>query len=160
MARAFGSYPECRRFKSHCRYQAEAKCFGFTWPGGQAVKTPPFHGGNTSSILVRVTTIKSTQQCALYFLCNHEESDSGEFSACLFSLPWYLIQMNKKIIKPAEKLLNTSLRALIYINYLTVIPNRACSQVIRVVKKVDTALITFSKKDCSRMVKLTLAVPE
>ena len=24
-------------------------------PGGQAVKTPPFHGGNTSSILVRVT---------------------------------------------------------------------------------------------------------
>ena len=25
------------------------------WPGGQAVKTPPFHGGNTSSILVRVT---------------------------------------------------------------------------------------------------------
>ena len=25
------------------------------WPGGQEVKTPPFHGGNTSSILVRVT---------------------------------------------------------------------------------------------------------
>ena len=25
------------------------------WPVGQAVKTPPFHGGNTSSILVRVT---------------------------------------------------------------------------------------------------------
>ena len=24
------------------------------WPIGQAVKTPPFHGGNTSSILVRV----------------------------------------------------------------------------------------------------------
>ena len=24
-------------------------------PGGQAAKTPPFHGGNTSSILVRVT---------------------------------------------------------------------------------------------------------
>ena len=21
LARAFGSYPECRRFKSHCRYQ-------------------------------------------------------------------------------------------------------------------------------------------
>ena len=26
------------------------------WPVGQAVKTPPFHGGNTSSSLVRVTT--------------------------------------------------------------------------------------------------------
>ena len=25
-------------------------------PGGQAVKTPPFHGGNTGSIPVRVTT--------------------------------------------------------------------------------------------------------
>ena len=29
------------------------------WPGGQAVKTPPFHGGNTSSILVRVTILIS-----------------------------------------------------------------------------------------------------
>ena len=47
LARAFGSYPECRRFKSHCRYQMR--------PGGQAVKTPPFHGGNTGSIPVRVT---------------------------------------------------------------------------------------------------------
>ena len=27
------------------------------WPGGQAVKTPPFHGGNTGSIPVRVTRI-------------------------------------------------------------------------------------------------------
>ena len=28
-------------------------------PGGQAVKTPPFHGGNTGSIPVRVTTSPS-----------------------------------------------------------------------------------------------------
>ena len=33
-------------FIAHCRLR----------PVGQAVKTPPFHGGNTSSILVRVTT--------------------------------------------------------------------------------------------------------
>ena len=46
-ARATGSYPVGRGFKSNCRYQIR--------PGGQAVKTPPFHGGNTSSILVRVT---------------------------------------------------------------------------------------------------------
>ena len=26
----------------------------FTWPVGQAVKTPPFHGGNTGSNPVRV----------------------------------------------------------------------------------------------------------
>ena len=49
LARAFGSYPECHWFKSNYRYHV--------WPGGQAVKTPPFHGGNTSSILVRVTKI-------------------------------------------------------------------------------------------------------
>ena len=52
LARAFGSYPECRWFESNCRYQF--------WPGGQEVKTPPFHGGNTSSILVRVT--RATKQ--------------------------------------------------------------------------------------------------
>ncbi len=27
----------------------------FKWPVGQAVKTPPFHGGNTGSNPVRVT---------------------------------------------------------------------------------------------------------
>ena len=49
LARAFGSYPKCHWFKSNCRYQI--------WPGGQAVKTPPFHGGSTSSNLVRVTIL-------------------------------------------------------------------------------------------------------
>ena len=29
----------------------------FHWPVGQAVKTPPFHGGNTGSNPVRVTII-------------------------------------------------------------------------------------------------------
>ena len=56
LARACGSYPQCPRFKSRCRYQIRRsrKTAPFIWPGGQAVKTPPFHGGNTSSILVRV----------------------------------------------------------------------------------------------------------
>ena len=57
LARAFGSYPKCRRFKSYFRYQR---------PGGQEVKTPPFHGGNTSSILVRVTTPPVLWQGASY----------------------------------------------------------------------------------------------
>ena len=90
LARACGSYPQCPRFKSRCRYQLFAGCqtasgeffspFGKqdgnawsgskrsaaevslptffskkVWPGGQVAKTPPFHGGNTSSSLVRVT---------------------------------------------------------------------------------------------------------
>ena len=47
MARACGSYPQCRWFAPNRRYQL--------WPGGQAAKTPPFHGGNASPILARVT---------------------------------------------------------------------------------------------------------
>ena len=49
LARAIGSYPIGRGFKSNFRYQR---------PGGQAAKTPPFHGGNTGSIPVRVTKIR------------------------------------------------------------------------------------------------------
>ena len=30
----------------------------FLWPRGQAVKTPPFHGGNRSSSLLEVTIFK------------------------------------------------------------------------------------------------------
>ena len=49
MARALGSYPGCRWFKSDCRYHF--------WPVGQEVKTSPFHGGIMGSIPVRVTII-------------------------------------------------------------------------------------------------------
>ena len=59
MARARGSYPRCHWFKSSCRYQQKTDFFRFhidKRPGGQAVKTPPFHGGNTGSSPVRVTT--------------------------------------------------------------------------------------------------------
>ena len=47
LARAFGSYPKCRWFKSDYRYHLR--------PVGQEAKTPPFHGGNMGSIPVRVT---------------------------------------------------------------------------------------------------------
>ena len=79
LARALGSYPWCHWFKSSCRYQLSywrivTGCWQTgerhlprpltikiiprqnTGPVGQVVKTPPFHGGNTSSTLVRVTT--------------------------------------------------------------------------------------------------------
>ena len=46
LARATGSYPVGHGFKSNSRYHR---------PVGQAAKTPPFHGGNRSSILLRVT---------------------------------------------------------------------------------------------------------
>ena len=57
LARALGSYPGCHWFKSNRRYHLRGAKSGAPLfrPGGQAAKTPPFHGGNTSSILVRVT---------------------------------------------------------------------------------------------------------
>ena len=61
MARALGSYPSCPRFESRCRYHftkdRTTRPFHIERPGGQAVKTPPFHGGNTGSSPVRVTTL-------------------------------------------------------------------------------------------------------
>ena len=54
MARAFGSYPKCHRFESSRRYHGPLG--SASWRVGQAAKTPPFHGGNTGSIPVRVTT--------------------------------------------------------------------------------------------------------
>ena len=59
LARALGSYPSCPRFESRCRYHSLSSDIGpfhIKRPGGQAVKTPPFHGGNTGSSPVRVTT--------------------------------------------------------------------------------------------------------
>ena len=59
MARAFGSYPKCHRFESSCRYHKNYPVWViyilYPRPVGQAVKTPPFHGGNAGSIPARVT---------------------------------------------------------------------------------------------------------
>ena len=54
LARVLGSYPIGRWFESCCRYHS--------WPVGQEVKTPPFHGGIMGSIPVRVTIQRSRKQ--------------------------------------------------------------------------------------------------
>ena len=69
MVRAAGSYPAGRWFESDRRYQKTIPQFNIVSvtltarPLGQAVKTSPFHGGNTSSNLVGVTNqnLKRTQ---------------------------------------------------------------------------------------------------
>ena len=87
MVIAIGSYPIGRRFESHRRYKTACRRFAggafipeavrlsetttaprglYRWPRGQAVKTSPFHGGNTSSILVGVTTKKERQKPLLF----------------------------------------------------------------------------------------------
>ena len=79
LARAFGSYPGGRWFKSCCRYHVRANSLHLSnanpsywvsrwakgsptqffinqiWPVGQAVKTPAFHAGNRGSSPLRVT---------------------------------------------------------------------------------------------------------
>ena len=67
LARAIGSYPIGRGFKSNFRYHAwqslcqrNAVCREMLRPVGQEAKTPPFHGGNGSSILPRVIFDSST----------------------------------------------------------------------------------------------------
>ncbi len=71
MARALGSYPNGRWFKSDFRYQRENSFYCFLFDPkvytknilrlvGQVVKTRPFHGCNTGSTPVRVT--KSEQE--------------------------------------------------------------------------------------------------
>ena len=62
LARAFGSYPTGRWFKSDFRYQLLLQQITSflrrARPVGQAVKTRPFHGCNMGSIPVRVTKNK------------------------------------------------------------------------------------------------------
>ena len=83
MARALGSYPKGRGFKSNFRYHDNLGCHA--WPGGQAAKTPPFHGGNTGSIPVRVTTKKQTIMSAFFLfivsMCGYPSS-SQRFDSC------------------------------------------------------------------------------
>ena len=48
-----------------------------TRPVGQAAKTPPFHGGNTSSILVRVTKMKRGMQSIPLFILTPRRNDEA-----------------------------------------------------------------------------------
>ena len=80
MVRASGSYPEGHKFESHRRYHAYNTEFSFNiWPVGQAVKTPPFHGGNMGSSPVRVTSKNlKRMQFALGFLLFGNTYGNGE----------------------------------------------------------------------------------
>ena len=59
LARASGSYPAGRWFKSDIRYHSRLV--------GQAVKTRPFHGCNSGSIPLRVTNGKKTPEEGVFF---------------------------------------------------------------------------------------------
>ena len=91
MVRASGSYPEGHKFESHRRYQTIHDLFVLysaetrgKWPVGQAVKTPPFHGGNMGSSPVRVTTKRTGKMPVLFVVCFRRMNPSGSENACVF----------------------------------------------------------------------------
>ena len=78
MVIAAGSYPAGRWFESDRRYQKRLL--------GQAVKTSPFHGGNTGSIPVGVTInvnqpnfSADVAQLAEQLICNQQVNGSSPF---------------------------------------------------------------------------------
>ena len=92
LARACGSYPQCPRFESRCRYQIKAQqsCAFLIRPVGQAVKTPPFHGGNMGSIPVRVTKKQSTS-VGCFFTYRYAERRN------LWYYKWHLLNFLKPL---------------------------------------------------------------
>ena len=69
LARATVSYQVGHGFKSNSRYQR---------PVGQAAKTPPFHGGNGSSILPRVTKKAHTHSGMCFFAVSNGKRTSAK----------------------------------------------------------------------------------
>ena len=94
MARATGSYPVGRKFKSHCRYHFR--------PVGQAVKTPPFHGGNTSSILVRVTKKTATSYDVAVFLLLFSTRIELRGGCGVKKTVWYTVFSQQEPSAPSE----------------------------------------------------------
>ena len=86
LARATGSYPVGHGFKSNSRYQTFIRRIfrriNDIRPVGQAAKTPPFHGGNRSSILLRVTKrnkselFRKSKLVRIYFLLLNPQIDA------------------------------------------------------------------------------------
>ena len=60
----------------------------FYWPVGQAVKTPPFHGGNTGSSPVRVIVKHTNIVCMLFlFLLQTNVVESVDI-CCKYVILW------------------------------------------------------------------------
>ena|SRR5699024_492618 len=64
-------WKSCRPFTRPRGFESLALRHLF-WPVGQAVKTPPFHGGNTGSSPVRVTIIFSVSRWRMTIRPDHQ----------------------------------------------------------------------------------------
>ena len=62
-----GGVTQLVEYPVHTRSVTCSSQVAATRPVGQAVKTPPFHGGNMGSIPVRVTKKDTTQKGGVFF---------------------------------------------------------------------------------------------
>ena len=73
--RKYGGVTQLVEYPVHTRYVTCSNQVAATRPVGQAVKTPPFHGGNMGSIPVRVTKQKATPIGVAYLFAVRESKD-------------------------------------------------------------------------------------
>ena len=78
-----GGITQLVEYPVHTRYVICSNQIAATRPVGQAVKTPPFHGGNMGSIPVRVTMKQSSSlRCEeFFFVSDAKESNPSNASA-------------------------------------------------------------------------------
>ena len=78
---------------------------GRIWPRGQAVKTSPFHGGNTGSIPVGVTWFKpivytqqyaDVAQLAEQLICNQQVIGSSPIIGFVLRNQYNIVQLNMR----------------------------------------------------------------
>ena len=77
-------------------------CCLYIWPVGQAVKTPPFHGGNTSSILVRVTKKTATSYDVAVFLLLFSTRIELRGGCGVKKTVWYTVFSQQEPCAPSE----------------------------------------------------------
>ena len=66
-ADVYGGVTQLVEYPVHTRYVTCSSQVAATRPVGQAVKTPPFHGGNMGSIPVRVTKKDTHHPVCVFF---------------------------------------------------------------------------------------------
>ncbi len=110
----YGGITQLVEYPVHTRYVICSNQIAATRPVGQAVKTPPFHGGNMGSIPVRVTTCNKSELfrksklvriCLLLFIPRLSVQQSKVMMPCsviftgFFSNSLYNIAIARKMSK-------------------------------------------------------------
>ena len=102
MASSYGGIAQLVEHSVHTRSVICSSQIAATRPVGQAVKTPPFHGGNMGSIPVRVTKKKPSNRM-VSFLLSVCRSESIGFDHKHFAIArWPRCTASRLLAKPKE----------------------------------------------------------